>query len=38
MLQLMDDFSAGWNVLLIAFFECAAVGWVYGKEQTAFSV
>ena len=31
MLSLMDHYSGGWNVLIIAAFELACIGWVYGK-------
>ena len=31
MLQLMDHYSGGWNVLLIALFECVCIAYVYGK-------
>ena len=31
MLQVMDHYSGGWNVLIIAFVEVICVGWVYGK-------
>ena len=31
MLQVMDHYSGGWNVLIIAAFELACIGWVYGK-------
>ena len=31
MLQLMDHYSGGWNVLLIAFCECISIAYVYGK-------
>jgi len=30
MLQIMDHYSGGWNVLLIAFCECISVAYVYG--------
>lgn len=30
MLQLMDHYSGGWNVLVIAFFECISIAYVYG--------
>ncbi|KAK2151064.1 hypothetical protein LSH36_377g03025 [Paralvinella palmiformis] len=30
MLQLMDHYSGGWNVLLIAFCECISIAYVYG--------
>lgn len=30
MLQLMDHYSGGWNVLVIAFCECVAIAYVYG--------
>jgi solute carrier family 6 amino acid transporter-like protein 5/7/9/14 len=32
-LTVMDDYSGGWNVLLIAILECISIGWVYGKNQ-----
>jgi SNF family Na+-dependent transporter len=32
-LTIMDDYSGGWNVLLIAILECISIGWVYGKNQ-----
>lgn len=28
-LQLMDHYSGGWNVLVLAFCECICVAWVY---------
>jgi len=28
-LQLMDHYSGGWNVLFLAFLECICVAWVY---------
>ena len=31
MLQLMDHYSAGFGVLIIAIVECVAVSWVYGR-------
>lgn len=31
MLNLLDSFGAGWNVLLIAVLECFAIAWVYCK-------
>ena len=30
MLQLMDHYSAGFGVLIIAIVECVAVSWIYG--------
>ena len=30
MLQLMDTYSGGWNVLLISLCECMSLAWVYG--------
>lgn len=30
MLQLMDTYCAGWNVLIIALLECIAIAFVYG--------
>lgn len=30
LLELMDIYSGGWNVLLISALECFAVGWFYG--------
>ena len=29
-LQLMDHYSAGFGVLVIAIVECVAVSWIYG--------
>lgn len=29
-LQLLDYFAATWSLLIIGFFECLAVAWVYG--------
>jgi len=29
-LQLMDHYSAGFGVLIIAIVECVAVSWMYG--------
>lgn len=31
MVQLMDYFAATWSLLIIGFFECIVVGWVYGR-------
>ena len=31
MLTLMDSYSGGWNVLLIAILECIGISYVYGK-------
>ena len=31
MLILMDSYSGGWNVLLIAILECIGISYVYGK-------
>lgn len=31
MLTVMDDYSGGWNVLVIALLECISIGYVYGK-------
>ena len=36
MLSLMDHYSGGWNVLIIAAFELACIGWVYGKLSIRF--
>ncbi|XP_013416294.1 sodium- and chloride-dependent neutral and basic amino acid transporter B(0+)-like, partial [Lingula anatina] len=33
LLQLADEYSGGWNVLLIAFSECIAIGLVYGVKR-----
>ncbi|XP_064638944.1 sodium-dependent proline transporter-like [Lineus longissimus] len=30
LLQLMDEYSGGWNVLLISLCECMSIAWVYG--------
>ena len=30
-LQLMDHYSAGFGVLIIAIVECVGVSWVYGR-------
>jgi len=30
-LQLMDHYSAGFGVLIIAIVECVAVSWIYGR-------
>ncbi|ELT90268.1 hypothetical protein CAPTEDRAFT_225103 [Capitella teleta] len=30
MLQLMDHYAGGWNVLVIAFCECICIAWFYG--------
>jgi solute carrier family 6 amino acid transporter-like protein 5/7/9/14 len=30
LLTLMDTYSGGWNVLLIAFLECLCIGYIYG--------
>lgn len=34
-LQLMDDYSAGWNVLFMGLIECAAL-WCYGNWKNCF--
>ena len=31
MLDLMDNYAGGWNVLVIAACECIAIAWVYGQ-------
>ena len=33
MLQLMDSYSATYNVLVIALVECLALSYVYGEEK-----
>lgn len=33
MLQVMDHYSGGWNVLLIAIFECICIVYVYGFRR-----
>ncbi|KAK7116102.1 sodium- and chloride-dependent neutral and basic amino acid transporter B(0+)-like isoform X1 [Littorina saxatilis] len=33
MLDLMDTYAGGWNVLIIAICECIAIGWVYGARR-----
>ena len=33
MLQVMDHYSGGWNVLIIAFVEVVCIGWVYGTSS-----
>ena len=33
MLQLMDSYAGGWNVLLIAIAECLCIAYVYGKQS-----
>jgi len=37
-LQLMDHYSAGFGVLVIAIVECVAVSWIYGTKQTLLHV
>jgi len=32
-LQLMDHYSAGFGVLVIAVVECVAVSWIYGRTN-----
>ena len=32
MITLIDTYAGGWNLLLIALFECIAIGYVYGKN------
>lgn len=32
-LQLMDHYSAGFCVLVIAIFECLAINWIYGSKK-----
>jgi len=36
-LQLMDHYSAGFGVLVIAIVECVAVSWIYGTIITTNS-
>lgn len=36
-LNLLDSFGAGWNVLLIAVLEAICIIWVYGMLQCAVS-
>jgi hypothetical protein len=36
-LQLMDHYSAGFGVLLIALIECIAINWVYGIKLHTFN-
>ncbi|XP_052098390.1 sodium- and chloride-dependent neutral and basic amino acid transporter B(0+)-like [Mytilus californianus] len=33
MLTVMDDYSGGWNVLVIALLECISVAYVYGVRR-----
>ena len=33
MLQVMDHYSGGCNVLIIAFVEVVCIGWVYGTSS-----
>ncbi|XP_076464972.1 sodium- and chloride-dependent neutral and basic amino acid transporter B(0+)-like isoform X2 [Babylonia areolata] len=33
MLDLMDAYAGGWNVLIIAICECIAIAWVYGVKR-----
>lgn len=33
MLDLMDHYAGGWNVLIIAICECIALAWVYGVRR-----
>jgi len=35
-LQLMDHYSAGFGVLVIAIVECVAVSWIYGRPSDHF--
>ena len=36
MLQLMDAYAASYSVLFVAFTECVALSWVYGKPDKHF--
>ena len=31
MLEVMDTYSGGWNIMFIALCECISVGYVYGE-------
>ncbi len=31
MLALTDTYAGGWNLLLVAIFECICIGYVYGE-------
>ena len=33
LLQLMDNYCGGWGIILIGFFECIVIGWVYGRPR-----
>ena len=32
MITLIDTYSGGWNILIIALCECIAIAYVYGKS------
>ena len=34
-LELMDHYSAGLNVLIIAVIECVVINWIYGMSSAA---
>ena len=31
MLEVMDTYSGGWNIMFVALCECISIGYVYGK-------
>ncbi|XP_069138576.1 sodium- and chloride-dependent neutral and basic amino acid transporter B(0+)-like isoform X1 [Argopecten irradians] len=33
MLEVMDTYSGGWNILVIAICECISIGWIYGVRR-----
>ena len=33
MLQIMDDYSCYYNVMLIAILECVSIAWIYGENS-----
>lgn len=37
-LQLMDHYSAGFCVLIIAIVECLVINWIYGQYWTDFTL
>lgn len=32
-IELLDEYSANWAILLIAFVECISIGWFYGVDN-----
>ena len=38
MLEVMDTYSGGWNILVIAICECISLGYCYGKIPCGYTV